>query len=108
MWRVLDPTRAGPVAPPAFTTDAVTFAHELNGAGGILAQSDRLDAPSWAWQAGDVVAQIHPLAVPAPAAPAAPGEYAVVVGVYDRASGTRLPVTSGGDTAAAPPLIVTP
>ena len=104
VWRVLDPARAGPIAPPAFTTDAVTFAHVLDDAGGILAQSDRLDAPSWAWQAGDVVAQIHPLAVPASAAP---GEYAVAVGVYDRATGARLP-TAAGDTAAAPPLIIAP
>ena len=105
VWRVLDPARAGPVAPPTFTTDAVTFAHVLDNEGGILAQSDRLDAPSWAWQVGDVVAQIHPLVVPASAAP---GEYAVAVGVYDRATGTRLATATGEDTAAAPLLTVAP
>ncbi len=105
VWRVLDPTRAGPVVPPSFTTDAVMFAHVLDGAGGILAQSDRLDAPSWAWRAGDLILQIQPLVVPASAAP---GQYAAVTGIYDRASGARLPVVGGGDSAAVPPLVVAP
>ena len=104
-WRVGDPSRAGPVVPPSFTTDAVMFTHVLDGAGGILAQRDALDAPSWAWQTGDLILQIHPLAVPEAAAP---GEYAAVVGIYDRSSGIRLPVTTGGDSAAVPPLRVEP
>ena len=99
-WRVLDPTRAGPAAPPTFATDAVLFSHVLDGAGGLLTQRDALDAPSWAWQAGDLLVQIHVLAVPAAAAP---GDYAAVVGFYDRATGVRLP-TAGGDTAAVPEL----
>jgi 4-amino-4-deoxy-L-arabinose transferase-like glycosyltransferase len=102
VWRVLDPARAGPLVPPSFTTDAVMFAHVLDGASGILAQRDGLDAPSWAWRAGDLIMQIHPVAVPESAAP---GEYPAVVGIYDRASGARLPV-AGGDTAAAPPLVI--
>jgi hypothetical protein len=101
-WRVLDPTRAGPAAPPTFATDAVLFSHVLDGAGGLLTQRDGLDAPSWAWQTGDLLVQIHALAV---AAPAAPGEYAAIVGFYDRATGVRLP-TAAGDTAAIPPLVV--
>ncbi len=104
-WRVLDPTRAGPAAPPTFASDAVLFTHVLDGAGGLLSQRDSLDAPSWAWQAGDLFVQIHPLAVPASAAP---GEYAAVVGLYDRDSGARLPAAGGGDTAAVPPLVVRP
>jgi hypothetical protein len=103
VWLVGDPARAGPVAPPSFTTDAVLFTHVLDGVEGILAQADRLDAPSWAWQTGDLILQVHPLAVPASAAP---GEYPAVVGLYDRASEARLPVTGGGDTAAVPPLVV--
>lgn len=103
VWRVLDPTRAGPIVPPSFTTDAVMFAHVLDDAEDILAQGDRLDAPSWAWQTGEWVAQIHPLRVPESAAP---GEYAAVIGIYDRLSEIRLPVSGGGDTAAGPPLRV--
>ncbi|HRN68364.1 MAG TPA: glycosyltransferase family 39 protein [Promineifilum sp.] len=110
VWRVLDSTRAGPVVPPSFTTDAVMFTHVLDGpvhdgAGGNLTQSDRLDAPSWAWRTGDVIAQIHPVVVPESAAA---GEYAAVVGIYDRTSEVRLPVVGGGDTAVVPPLVVVP
>ena len=103
VWRVLDPTRAGPANPPTFASDAVLFTHVLDGAGGLLAQSDRLDAPSWGWRTGDLFIQVHALTVP-PAA--APGDYAAVVGFYDRATGVRLPVAGGGDTAAAPALRV--
>ena len=102
-WRVLDPTRTGPGAPPTFATNAVLFTHVLDGAGGLLSQRDSLDAPSWAWQAGDLFVQIHPLAVPTSAAP---GEYAAVVGLYDRATGVRLPASSGGDTAPVPSLLI--
>jgi hypothetical protein len=101
VWRVLDPTRAGPLVPPSFTTDSVAFTHVLDGAGQVITQRDSLDAPSWAWQPGDLVLQIHPLT-----APAAAGTYSAVVGLYDRLSGARLPVDGGGDTAPVPPLIV--
>ena len=46
--------------------------------------------------------QIHVLAVPATAVP---GDYAAVVGFYDRATGLRLP-TPDGDTASIPSLVV--
>ena len=80
------------------------FTHVLDGAGGNLTQSDRLDAPSWAWRTGDVIVQIHPVVVPETAA----GEYAAVVGIYDRTSEARLPVVGGGDTAVVPPLVIVP
>jgi hypothetical protein len=105
IWHVLDPARAGPLTPPSFTTDAVMFTHVRDGDGGILTQRDALDAPSWAWRAGDLIAQVHPVVVPESAAP---GAYPAVVGIYDRASGARLPVAGGGDTASAPPLVITP
>jgi hypothetical protein len=91
--------------PPSFTTEAVMFTHVLDDAGGLLGQRDALDAPSWAWQTGDLMFQIHPVVVPESAAP---GEYAAVVGIYDRTSGARLPVAGGGDTATVPSLIVGP
>jgi 4-amino-4-deoxy-L-arabinose transferase-like glycosyltransferase len=105
VWRVGDPTRAGPVVTPSFTTDAVMFTHVLDGAGGLLAQRDALDAPSWAWETDDLIFQIHPVVVPESAVP---GEYQSVVGIYDRTSGARLPVAGGGDTATVPSLIVGP
>lgn len=89
IWKVIDPAKAGPVVPPAFETDVVLFSHVLDAQGEILSQRDSLEAPSWAWQPGDIFIQVHPLTVPANT-PA--GSYETVVGVYDRSSGDRLPV----------------
>ena len=105
VWRVLDPARAGPLVPPSFTTDAVMFTHVLDEDGNRVAQRDALDAPSWAWQSGDRIVQIHPIAVPESLAP---GDYRAVTGLYDRTSGARLPVVGGGDSVELPPLVVAP
>lgn len=109
IWRVTDPARVGPAVPPAFTTDAVLFTHVLWSDGTILTQRDALDAPSWSWQAGDVILQVHPLFVPAETTP---DSYTAVVGIYDRSSQQRLPVLdeTGAqvDTVTAvAPLVVT-
>lgn len=103
VWRVLDPALAGPLVPPSFTTDAVAFTHVLDESGQPITQRDSLEAPSWAWQAGDILLQIHPLV-----ASTESGSYATVVGLYDRASGARLPVVGGddGNTAEVPRLVV--
>lgn len=103
VWRVSDPARAGPPVPPSFTSDAVMFTHVLDPSGSILAQRDSLEAPSWVWRPGDLIVQVHPVVVPEDTKP---GEYAAVVGFYDRQSGVRLPVTSGGDSVTVPPLVV--
>ncbi len=104
-WRVLDPAAAGPADPLTGATDAVLFTHILDGGGALVAQRDSLDAPAWSWQAGDLVLQVHPVALPADL-PA--GSYSAVVGVYDRASGARLPVagSAGETTLPIPALIV--
>jgi hypothetical protein len=104
IWRITNPANVGPIVPPAFTTDVVMFTQLLDATGVPFAQRDALDAPSWDWQAGDVVAQIHPIAIPAETAP---GSYQAIVGIYDRLSGTRLPVLVDGEvvgdfTAVAP------
>jgi len=88
-WRVLDPLRVGPIVPPSFTTDVVFFTQILRSDNSILVQQDRLDVPSWGWQMGDIVVQIHQLALPGDAAT---GEYQVIVGIYDRLSLQRTPV----------------
>lgn len=92
-WRVIDPGRAGPRGGPADATDAVLFTHALDSAGVIVGQRDRLDAPSWSWQAGDLVIQIHRFALDVTPAP---GPLSLEVGIYDRASGARLPLIAGG------------
>ncbi len=96
-WQVLDPTLVGPLHSPADATDAMLFTHVLDDAGQIISQRDALDAPSWAWQAGDVIWQVHALPI---AADMEDGTYTAVVGVYDRQTGVRLPVMHG-DIATA-------
>jgi 4-amino-4-deoxy-L-arabinose transferase-like glycosyltransferase len=110
VWQVQDPARIGPLVPPAFTTDMVMFAHVLDGNGNVLAQRDSLEAPSWDWQPDDIIIQIHPISIPPDSAP---GLYDVIVGIYDRASGQRVPVieTNGNpvdDRAYVSPLAVGP
>ncbi|MCA9934033.1 MAG: glycosyltransferase family 39 protein, partial [Anaerolineales bacterium] len=94
VWQVQDPTRVGPLTPPADVTDAVLFTQILTD-GGVLAQRDSLEAPTWDWQRGDIIAQIHPIPIPADTPP---GEYRAIVGLYDRASGERRPVLDSGET----------
>ncbi len=86
LWQVLDPTKVGPVVPPAFETDVLFFTHVLNPDGSILVQGDSLDAPSWDWQPGDIIIQIHSIYIPPETRP---GQYEVAVGIYDRQSGER-------------------
>ncbi|MGW8318014.1 MAG: ArnT family glycosyltransferase [Candidatus Promineifilaceae bacterium] len=93
IWQVNDPGRVASAAPPLFLTEAVLFTHVLDDRGDILTQRDSLDAPSWDWQRGDVVLQVHQLIVP-PETPA--GRYETTVGIYDRRSGDRLPVLDAG------------
>jgi 4-amino-4-deoxy-L-arabinose transferase-like glycosyltransferase len=86
IWHVIDSTRVGPIVPPAFTTDAVLFTHVLNVDGTQLTQQDALNAPSWDWQPGDVIVQIHPIQIPPDTAI---GAYPTIVGLYDSGSGER-------------------
>jgi 4-amino-4-deoxy-L-arabinose transferase-like glycosyltransferase len=109
IWRITNPANVGPSVPPVFTTDVVMFTQLLDASGVPFAQRDALDAPSWDWQAGDLVAQIHAIAIPAKTLP---GSYQAIVGIYDRLSGVRLPVLGAdggivGDFTAVSPLEIT-
>ena len=106
VWQVNNPARLGPIHPPAYTTETAVFVHLLDAGGDILAQRDALDAPSWSWQPGDVILHVHPMQIP-DAIPA--GNYAAVVGLYDRPSGARLNVLDAAGSAVetrafTPPL----
>ncbi len=108
IWQVQDPARVGPIVPPAFTTDVVLFTQVLAADGRPLAQRDSLEAPSWGWQPGDVILQIHTIPIPTDTLP---GEYPAIIGMYDRASGARLPVWNEAgeavdDKITVPPLVV--
>jgi hypothetical protein len=107
-WEIVDPDRIGSVQPPTFKTDTVFFTHLLDENGTIVSQQDVLDAPSWAWQTGDVILQIHHLDLPVDL-PA--GVYHPLIGVYDRYTGTRLSLDNASGSPnenlfAAPDLSV--
>lgn len=110
VWQVNDPKLVGPIVPPAFTTDVVIFTQLLDASGVPFAQRDSLEAPSWDWQAGDMLAQIHPIYI---SPETVPGSYQAIVGIYDRLSGNRLPVVADegvvvGDFTAVPSLEIGP
>jgi 4-amino-4-deoxy-L-arabinose transferase-like glycosyltransferase len=66
-------------APLPDDRDAVIFTQLLDSENQIIAQQDRLDAPSWEWQPGDIFLQLHHLRL---AAEAPPGSYTLIAGVY--------------------------
>jgi hypothetical protein len=88
IWQVIDPAKAGPLVPPAFETNVVLFTHVVDESGKIIAQRDSLEAPSWDWQAGDIILQIHPVTLQDDTEA---GNYETLVGIYDRVSGERVP-----------------
>ena len=104
VWQVEDPTLIGPEVPPLFTTDTVMFSQLLDGEGNVFAQRDSLEAPSWNWQAGDIIIQVHPIYIPPETAV---GTYPAIVGFYDRASGKRALLPSGESYTAVPNLDIT-
>ena len=89
VWRVDDATAVGPVQAAIGGTDVILFTHIIDQWGYIVAQQDRVDAPSTSWRTGDLVVQVHRITLPPWLAQ---GIYTVVVGVYDRASQQPLPV----------------
>jgi len=69
------------------------FVQVLDDAGGVRAQYDGLDVPAIGWQAGDLLAQLHTLSLPADLLP---GRYWVQIGAYDAQTMERLPVLLDG------------
>jgi hypothetical protein len=67
------------------------FVHALDAAGQMVAQEDRLDAPSRDWQPGDLIAQVNHLTIPANTGP-----IWIQIGLYAADSGQRLPVMVDG------------
>jgi hypothetical protein len=94
LWEVVDPAIVRPSDLSNAEGDLVLFTHALNTRGEIAGQEDRLDAPAWDWQAGDIVAQLHRFSLPADLAP---GTVTLEVGAYRRADLVRLPVLVDGE-----------
>jgi hypothetical protein len=92
LWRVIDPVPLRPLNLSNAEEDWVMFTHALDGAGNIVGQEDRLDAPAWDWQAGDHVAQIHRFAL---RSDLPEGPIALEGGIYRRSDGLRLHVLGG-------------
>jgi hypothetical protein len=86
LWRIEQPV----------AEEAVLFTHIIGPDGLPIAQVDRLDVPSYYWQAGDVFIQLHEITLPADLPS---GSYPVAVGVYSRPEGARWPVTADGQPA---------
>lgn len=85
-WRVTGET-AAPLA---------AFVHVYDAAGALVAQSDGPPggglAPQALWRPGDGLADERVIEL----GDLPPGTYTLAVGVYDAASGARLPATAGG------------
>jgi hypothetical protein len=67
------------------------FVHAIGPDGSIGAQADQLDASAFGWRSGDLIAQIHHLALPDRS-----GTYWIEIGLYNVDSGHRLPVMLAG------------
>ncbi len=78
--------------------DYTVFTQLLGPDGQVAAQHDNPPAGGWypvsLWVAGETVADDYALRLP-PAAPA--GQYRLIAGMYDAASGQRVPLATGGD-----------
>jgi hypothetical protein len=102
IWQVTDPTRIGPHVPPANATDAKMFTHVLGSDGNIVAQQDLLSVPSWQWQTGDLVLQVHQIWI---APEIAAGVYETAVGLYSETTKARVPIVGAADDRAFVPSL---
>lgn len=88
------------------STDYKVFVHLLNEDGSILAQHDSQPMggvrPTSGWRIGEGVEDHHGVLLPE----VPPGEYRLVVGVYDPESGERLPISDGGERAMGDSLLL--
>jgi len=75
--------------------DYTIFVHVLDEAGNFVTQEDTMpadgDSPTSHWQPGQFVEDFHSLTLPEDMPP---GEYHILVGMYDFQTGARLPVTT--------------
>ena len=83
------------------------FAQVLNASGRLVAQDDsppqQGKAPTTAWVRDEVVVDRHDVRLPADIPP---GDYTIITGIYDAATGKRLAVQGGGDFVAISALKV--
>ncbi|MCB0208755.1 MAG: glycosyltransferase family 39 protein [Anaerolineae bacterium] len=82
-------------------TNYTIFIQLLNPAGQVVAQVDQQPlagaAPTTTWLSGEILTDNYTLA---PSAPLQAGDYQLIAGFYNAATGERLPVDGGGDFVA--------
>jgi hypothetical protein len=83
-------------AGPEIVTPLQLFVHVLDTDGRLVAQNDQLDVPAEDWQAGDIIEQINRVDLAQVSAPKS--GYQVEIGLYNLATGERLPVVVSGQT----------
>jgi hypothetical protein len=89
--------------------DYTVFVHLLDANGALAAQHDGIPAASYAptrtWQSGVLVEDRRSVQLPASLAP---GEYQLLVGLYDPLTGQRLPLADGSSDALQLQVITLP
>lgn len=93
LWRAGNPFENG-----------VLFTQMLDDGGRPLAQSDRLDVPSYYWVPGDIFLQLHRFTIPEGLPD---GRYSLIIGLYISDSEQRIPVIIN-DAPAADHLTLPP
>jgi len=92
-------------AEDASTTPYTAFAQLLDSGGALVAQRDQVPGdgafPTTSWVEGEVLTDTYRITLPAGLAP---GQYTLIVGMYDPKTGARLPVTAAGGTATGDAL----
>jgi hypothetical protein len=72
------------------------YIHMVDASGRVIAQRDSAppggDFPTQEWMPGDIIVDPYWITIPSDTQP---GEYTMIVGMYDPATGERLPVTEG-------------
>lgn len=104
LWAVNDP-QVLQVEEVSNIGELVFFTHALDSSGNIFTQEDRLDAPTWSWEANDIIAQIHQLEFPSNWQPSST---TLEIGVFRRNKLTRLPIIVNGVEMGNRILIQTP
>ncbi|MBN1286921.1 MAG: glycosyltransferase family 39 protein [Anaerolineae bacterium] len=95
-WAVLDVDALGAPPPTQYAHELKIFVHALDRRGAIIGQEDVLGAPASDWRAGDVFVHVHYIQLPKGTPPVG---LRLVLGVYNRIDGTRLPLTIDGAPA---------
>jgi len=87
----------------------MTFVHLLDSAGVVRGRDEGIpcdgSCPTYSWVPGEILVDRYDIILPADAPP---GQYHLVVGMYDARTGQRLPVTDAQGTSLGDQILVGP